>query len=144
MTSEEYALAYERGFNTVVRFFLSRGVSYDQAVESVQAAWVRGWERRHQLRQPDAVLPWIISIARNLRNTDLREREHAPVEEASTVTCQTVHLSAIDARRVLDRSKPGERTVLEARYVQGFTVREIAEAEGISKVAVRLRTPKRR
>ncbi len=45
MTREEYGAAYKKGYNLTVRFLVSRGLSYDSAQETAQAAWVKGWER---------------------------------------------------------------------------------------------------
>jgi RNA polymerase sigma factor (sigma-70 family) len=139
MTSEEYADAYRRGFNLAVRFWVSRGVSYDDAVESVQAAWAKGWERRDQLRQPTSVLPWIISIAGNIRKTVLRQQQREVPGDDTRATTQPSGAASIDARKVLDGSKPLHRAVLEAHYMHGLTALEIAEAEGVSEGAIRLR-----
>lgn len=139
MTAEEYADAYKRGFNLAVRFWISRGVPYDDAVESVQAAWAKGWERRDQLRQTSSVLPWIISIAGNMRKTLLRQQQREVTTPELSATNPGASATAIDARRVLERSKPLHRAVLEAHYMQGLTATEIAEAEGVSEGAIRLR-----
>lgn len=139
MTSEEYAEAYRRGFNLAVRFWVSRGVSYDDAVESVQAAWAKGWERRDQLRQPASVLPWIISIAGNMRKTLLRQQQKEVLRNDPQAATNTSNAAAIDAQRVLQESKPLHRAVLEAHYMHGLTAQEIAEAEGVSEGAIRLR-----
>jgi RNA polymerase sigma factor (sigma-70 family) len=139
MTSEDYAEAYRRGFNLAVRFWVSRGVSYDDAVESVQAAWAKGWERRDQLRQPASVLPWIISIAGNMRKTLIRQQQKEVLKDDPQATTTSSEAAAIDARKVLEQSKPLHRAVLEAHYMHGFTAQEIAEAEGVSEGAIRLR-----
>lgn len=139
MTSEEYAEAYRRGFNLAVRFWVSRGVSYDDAVESVQAAWAKGWERRDQLRQPASVLPWIISIAGNMQKTLLRQQQKEVLRNDPQAATNTSNAAAIDAQRVLQESKPLHRAVLEAHYMHGLTAQEIAEAEGVSEGAIRLR-----
>ena len=139
MTSEEYAEAYRHGFNLAVRFWMSRGVSYDDAVESVQAAWAKGWERRNQLRQPASVLPWIISIAGNIRKTSLRHQQKEVPGNGPHASSSNSDAAFIDAWRVLDKSKPLHRAVLEAHYVHGLTALEIARAEGVSEGAIRLR-----
>ena len=63
MTREQYGQAYQKGFNLTVRFLVSRGFAYDSAQETAQAAWVKGWERLSQLRDPSMVLTWMNSIA---------------------------------------------------------------------------------
>jgi RNA polymerase sigma factor (sigma-70 family) len=139
MTSEEYAAAYERSFDTAVRFFLSRRVSRDDAVECVQAAWAKGWERRDQLREPSLVLPWIISIARNLRNSVLRRELRLTISPERLVGGTRHELTGIIAKELLERSRPADRTILEAYYIEGHTMEEIAQAVRISEGGVRLR-----
>jgi len=39
MTREQYGQAYQKGFNLTVRFLVSRGLAYDAAQETAQAAW---------------------------------------------------------------------------------------------------------
>src|SRR3954471_4069474 len=72
MTTEDYGKAYQRGFNLTVRFLVSRGLSYDSALDTAQAAWAKGWERREQLRDANLVLTWTNSIALDLHLTYLR------------------------------------------------------------------------
>ena len=40
MTREEYGQAYQKGLNLTVRVLVSRGLAYDAAQETAQAAWV--------------------------------------------------------------------------------------------------------
>lgn len=144
MTAEDYTRGYTCRFDVIVRFFLSRGVPYDEAVECVQAAWAKGWERREQLRDSTRVMPWIISIARNLRNTSLKEhlRESAAFAELSR--SEEHGRMEPDAQRILERCEPSFRAILEAHYVQGLTAREIAAAEHISNAAAHARLTRAR
>jgi DNA-directed RNA polymerase specialized sigma24 family protein len=72
MTREQYGQAYQKGFNLTVRFLVSRGLAYDSAQETAQAAWVKGWERLAQLRDPSMVLTWMNSIALNIHRSYIR------------------------------------------------------------------------
>src|ERR1700683_5751674 len=72
MTREEYGAAYKKGYNLTVRFLVSRGLSYDSAQETAQAAWVKGWERLGQLRDQNMVLTWMNSIALNIHRSCMR------------------------------------------------------------------------
>ena len=72
MTTEEYGNAYQRGYNLTVRFLVSRGLTYDSAQETAQAAWVKGWERLGQLRDSKMVLTWMNSIALNIHRSFMR------------------------------------------------------------------------
>jgi DNA-directed RNA polymerase specialized sigma24 family protein len=72
MTRDEFGSAYEKGYNLTVRFLVSRGLSYDSAQETAQAAWVRGWEKLGQLRDSRLVLTWMNTIALNIHRSCLR------------------------------------------------------------------------
>jgi len=138
MTREEYGAAYKKGYNLTVRFLVSRGLSYDSAQETAQAAWVKGWERLGQLRDSNMVLTWMNSIALNIHRSCMRrEPFFQPVPELSTPP--KVNLAAIDVRRILKTCKKNDRLVLERHYLEGYKVQEIASAHGWTETAVRIR-----
>ncbi len=138
MTREEYGLAYNKGYNLTVRFLVSRGLSYDTAQETAQAAWVKGWERLEQLRDPNMVLTWMNSIALNIHRSCIRREPFLQVlPEISTPP--KVNLAAIDVRRILKTCKKNDRLVLQRHYLEGYKVQEIAHANGWTETAVRIR-----
>jgi RNA polymerase sigma-70 factor, ECF subfamily len=138
MTNEEYGKAYQRGFNLTVRFLVSRGLSYDAALDTAQAAWTKGWERREQLRDPNLVLTWTNSIALNIHRTYLRREPQTQILPELQVPPR-MNVAAIDVRRILSDCKPNDRIVLEGHYIQGYKVQEIAQQHGWSETAVRIR-----
>jgi RNA polymerase sigma-70 factor (ECF subfamily) len=139
MTEDYFGKAYQKGFNMTVRFLLSRGLSYEGALDTAQAAWTKGWERRDQLRQPALVLTWTNSIALNIYRSMLRrERQHEGLlqpEEPIT----NLNVAAIDVERILQECRPSDRIVLEGHYLDGYRVREIAQLQGCSETAIRIR-----
>lgn len=72
MTTDEYGSAYKNGYVLTARLLVGRGLSWDGARETAQAAWVRGWEKRSQLRDVNMVVTWINTIALNIYRSDLR------------------------------------------------------------------------
>jgi RNA polymerase sigma factor (sigma-70 family) len=138
MTNEEYGRAYQKGFNLTVRFLVSRGLSYDSALDTAQAAWAKGWERREQLRDPSLVLTWTNSIALNIHRTYLR-REPQTQTLPDLQAPPRMNVAAIDVKRILSSCKPNDRAVLEGHYIEGFKVQEIAQQYGWSETAVRIR-----
>lgn len=138
MTTEEYGRAYQKGFNLTVRFLVSRGLSYDSALDTAQAAWAKGWERREQLRDPRLVLTWTNSIALNIHRTYLR-REPQTQTLPDLPEPARMNVAAIDVKRILNACKPNDRAVLEGHYIEGFKVQEIARKHGWSETAVRIR-----
>jgi len=138
MTCEEYGNAYKKGYNLTVRFLVSRGLSYDGAQETAQAAWAKGWERLSQLRDSKMVLTWMNSIALNIHRSCIRREPFLQtLPELSTPA--KVNLAAIDVRRILQTCKKNDRLVLQRHYLEGYKVREIASAHGWTETAVRIR-----
>ncbi len=138
MTREEYGSAYQRGFNLTVRFLVSRGLSYDSAQETAQAAWAKGWERLGQLRDSNMVLTWMNSIALNIHRSYIR-REPLLQTLPELSTAPKINLAAIDVRRILKCCKHNDRMVLQRHYLEGYKVQEIAQQQGWTETAVRIR-----
>jgi RNA polymerase sigma-70 factor (ECF subfamily) len=138
MTQSEYGTAYQDGCNRTVRFLLSRGLSEDAARETAQAAWVRGWERRAQIRDEQKTLTWVNSIALNLYRSQLRrEQKREPMREISAPP--RVSLDAIDACLMLDRCRRSDRDLMAGRYLFGYEIHELARDQGCTETAVRVR-----
>lgn len=137
MTDYAYGEAYRAGFDRTVRFLLSRGAASDGAVEAAQAAWVRGWERLHQLRDEKMLLTWVNTIALNLyRGVWRKERMIVPLHERHSEF--EIDLSPIDLRMVLELCHRRERALLELQ-VEGITAEEVANQRGVSQTAIRIR-----
>jgi DNA-directed RNA polymerase specialized sigma24 family protein len=138
MTRDGYGRAYQKGFDLTVRFLLSRGIQRDAATEVAQAAWVRGWEHRGQLRNESFVVTWVNTIALNVYRSSLRSqalnRELPEIQDRAVA----INLAAIDAGRVLNSCRPRDRMLLE-QYMNGFTMAEIASQENVTETAVRIR-----
>jgi RNA polymerase sigma-70 factor (ECF subfamily) len=121
-----------------VRFLVSRGLAYDTAQETAQAAWVKGWERLGQLRDPSLALTWMNSIALNIHRGHIRREPLLQTLPELSVRPR-INLAAIDVRRILERCKDHERMVLRWYYLEGCSVQEIARQQGWTQTAVRIR-----
>jgi DNA-directed RNA polymerase specialized sigma24 family protein len=142
MTRENYGEAYQQGFEKTVRFLLSRGASWERARETAQAAWVRGWERLQQLRDDEMVGTWVNTIALNayrglLRNEHAR-RTQPELATGSGIKVAEIDLAAIDMARILRICRPCDRVLLE-QQIHGRTAEEIAQEQGVTQTAVRIR-----
>jgi RNA polymerase sigma factor (sigma-70 family) len=139
ISKEAFAEAYLRGYRSTVKFLLSKGASLDQAEETAQTAWVRGWEARGQLQLENRVLPWVNSIAyHRLCNTHRhtsRLIELPELADESTGDAPT----CVDADRLLNRCSPLDRHLMVQRYFEGMDMKEIAARQGLSEIAVRVR-----
>ena len=81
MTREEYGDIYQTGRERTIRFLLSRGAAPGLAPDIAQSAWLRGWERLSQLRDPQMIVTWINSIALNQYRRVIRtERLHQELQ----------------------------------------------------------------
>ena len=137
MERADYAAAYETGYIATRRFLLSRGAALEEADEIAQAAWVRGWEYREQLRDPSLVGYWVNSIARNLFRASFRL---APTQTLDGVDpSYRMNLDGgIELHRLLDRCPQRDRQLLE-KSLDGYSAGEIARSEGISSTGIRVR-----
>jgi DNA-directed RNA polymerase specialized sigma24 family protein len=142
MTPELYGESYRAGFEGTIRFLRSRGApSRDSAEEAAQAAWARGWERRHQLRDDHLVVSWVNMIALNVFRGGLRRcgpdaSNHEELPELAGPG--EANLAAIDAAKVLQLCRPRERALFE-QQMNGLTTEEIARDQGVTRTAIRIR-----
>lgn len=141
MEQELYAADYENGLHSTIRLLLSKGLLIEEAEELAQAAWVRGWEAKHQLKQSERVIPWVNSIAMNaMYNQKRRYKRLDQLDDSRADMAPPVPISAkIDAARLLDRCSPLDRSLILHRYAGGYVMEEIAKIHGISAVATRVR-----
>jgi len=138
MTREEYGAAYEHGCARTVRFLLARGAASALVPDIAQSAWLTGWEKLDQLREPRLILPWVNSIALNHYRRVIRiECLHQEIQESDHGTT-TLNLAAIDVNRMLGSCRPADRHLLEAQ-MKGVTPRELARQEGLKSSTVRIR-----
>lgn len=137
MEKNEYANAFENGFAATRRFLLSRGAKLEEADEIAQAAWVRGWEYRDQLRDPSLVGYWVNSIARNLFRARFRQAPMASLEHIEPAYHMGLE-KTIELNRMLERCSDRDRALLE-KSLDGYSAEEIAKNEGISSTGIRVR-----
>lgn len=139
MTPESFADAYVKGYRLTVRFLLSKGATLDQAEETAQTAWVRGWEARSQLQLENRVLPWVNSIAYhrlcNVHRGSVKNVELTEIADARPVSAA----DRVDATILLNRCSPLDRSLMVQRYIEGMDMKEIAARQGLSEIAVRVR-----
>lgn len=137
MQRSTYAEAFQNGFGATRRFLISRGAALEDAEEIAQAAWVRGWEYREQLRDPGLVGFWVNSIARNLFRARFRAGIPVPLELAKEPS-YGFDTDTIDLRTMLSRCSHRDRALFE-RTLEGYSAEEIARGAGISSTGIRVR-----
>ena len=117
----------------------------DAAQDAVQAAWPVAWRKLGSLRDPDALRPWLMSVAANQARQAMRKDRRHPVVEievadiGSTAGDPSHRAAAVDLAAALHRLPPDDRAILALRHVAGFDSNEIGTALGMSPSSVRSR-----
>ena len=137
MTRDDYGKAYLHGFELTVRFLLSRGIRQESALEFAQSGWVRGWEKKSQLRNEKLVATWVNSIALNHYRRWLRQQ---PGHQSLTDLPGGAepNTAVIDMNRLLASMPEKERVLLERR-MEGASISELAKDNNVTGTAIRLR-----
>ena len=115
----------------------------DLAADVAQATWVAAWQHRGDLRDPDRVRGWLLTIAANQARSALRRRRLRrwlplpPTTDAKSEPPRTdEHLDLMAAFR---RLSARDRQILTSRYGFGQTSAEIGPQVGLSDSGVRVR-----
>ena len=135
LAAEEFNKQFSKGgFRRTVNVLRGYGANQDLSEETAQAAWVRGWERLGQLKDPALLGQWINRIAINLVRDEIKKNRRltamlpaGPGPEA----LPAVSVSAIDFHIALERCSPDRRILIEA-VLTGHTTTEIAASLNIS------------
>jgi RNA polymerase sigma factor (sigma-70 family) len=138
MTREAYGDAYQKHFEDMVRSFMRGGVPRAAAEEAVQSGWATGWERLHQLRDPELLIWWIKRIVANKVRDGLRSRQRVrPLEPEDTIAVPSaVNLAAIDVERILLLCDARQRLMFSRVYLQECERSLVAQEMRISRQAV--------
>ena len=134
----------------VYRFLLRLCGDQETASELTQETLAIGWQRRHQLRKPSSLRPWLLRIAHNTFCQHMRllkrQREQGLEtlygDEFSSTTSSPSQLSdALELGKQIWKSMddlpPRQNQVLHLRVIEQLTMREIADVLSISERAVR-------
>jgi RNA polymerase sigma factor (sigma-70 family) len=115
----------------------------DIAEEAEQVAWAVASRRLKDLRDPERLRPWLMSIAANQARQMARSQRRRTVREL-TVTDgarprDTDHAALIDLADALGRLDPKDRAIVGLRFIGGFESAEIGSALGMTAAGVRVR-----
>jgi len=136
MRREEYGEAFESGYGATRRFLLAHGAPIEDAEEIAQAAWVRGWEYREQLRDAKMVNFWVNSIARNLFRARFRGPVRVPIDGLNP--SYTMDMGTLELHRMIERCPRRDRDLLK-QTLEGYSAEEISRDAGITPTGIRVR-----
>jgi RNA polymerase sigma factor (sigma-70 family) len=115
----------------------------DVAEEAEQAAWAVAYRRLNDLRDPDRLRPWLMSIAANQARQIARSRRRRTVRELAVgdqgLPPNVDHAAMIDLAAAVGRLDPKDRAIVGLRFIGGFESAEIGRAVGMTSSAVRVR-----
>jgi RNA polymerase sigma factor (sigma-70 family) len=115
----------------------------DIAEEAEQSAWGVAYRRLKDLRDPDRLRPWLMSIAANEARQIARSRRRRTVRELSVTDSARPHATddaaMIDLANAIGRLDPRDRAIVGLRFVGGFESAEIGRGMGMTASAVRVR-----
>ena len=113
------------------------------AEEAEQSAWAVAYRRLKDLRDPDRLRPWLMSVAANEARQIARSRRRRTVREIfvadPTRPRDIDHAAMIDLADALRRLDPKDRAIVGLRFIGGFESEEIGRAMGMTAVGVRVR-----
>jgi RNA polymerase sigma factor (sigma-70 family) len=115
---------------------------YDLAQDVAQATWAAAWLHRHELREPDRVRSWLLTITANQARSALRRgrlRRWLPFASAEFSAAPMRREEHLDLIKALQRLPMRDRQILALRYGLGETSAEIGRQVGLSDSGVRVR-----
>ncbi len=137
-----YALTREMAFRTALRIVRCES----DADDMVQAAYLRAWEARDRLQQPERFQAWLARIVVNLSRTRCRRRGRFVEADAAPVPAVEprahVTLERAQSRRALDTAiatlSPRQNNVVALRLREDLSFKEIGARLGCTDVAARV------
>jgi RNA polymerase sigma-70 factor (ECF subfamily) len=109
----------------------------NDAEDVAQAAWLQGWQKLDQLRDPGMITSWVNSIAINYHRRGSRKQARY---QALPDLCGHVgiDLAPLDTAKILTLCCPADRILFE-HQLGGLTAQEIAKKHSVSETAIRIR-----
>jgi RNA polymerase sigma-70 factor (ECF subfamily) len=139
MTQEFFSNAYQKGVNLTTRLLLAKGLSVEEAEEFAQSAWVRGWEARHQLREPARLMTWVNTIAiHKMYSAKRHGRREEELQDTHFYDPPPV-TAKIDVEKLLHRCSPLDRSLIDKYYSTGLSMDEIGQIHGMTGAGIRVR-----
>lgn len=147
---ERAASAFFREFEVLVERTIGRILGFDDELgDATQEAFLRAIRSLDGLRDPQAMVDWLIQIAVRTATDYLRRRKRrrwlifvgaAPVEEPPAAGRDDGAREAVRATyRVLDRMRPEDRTVFALRFIEGMDIDALANAHDCSRSTIKRR-----
>jgi len=143
---EAYAVLVVRWQHLLYRLAVRMLGDTHMAEETVQRAFITGYEKLERLNRPEAFGSWVAGITRNLCRNVVRDRAKQPVSLDSLAEAGTLPTNPGDpgsataeliaaVRRLIPQLPEKHREILELRYTEGYSCRQVAELLDLSPSA---------
>jgi RNA polymerase sigma-70 factor (ECF subfamily) len=149
--SAEYAHLVRRHQDAIYRHLRGMGLDHDTALDIVQDAFVRAYDRLDDCRDRRHFRAWLFRIARNLCLDHVKNirRSTVPLStlpEADTIPDGRVADADLEftMRAALDRLPDSLREAFLLKHDAGYTYDEVAEITQASPSAVKMRVHRAR
>ena len=112
----------------------------DDALDAVQEALAKAWEKRARLHDLSQFKPWVMRILVNQCKDMLRRRKRIsfhPLDEE--LAAEEIPPAALPVWEAVETLPPGLRVLILLYYVDGFSIRDISETMGLPEGTVKSR-----
>ncbi|WP_279387446.1 RNA polymerase sigma factor [Rubrobacter taiwanensis] len=127
-----------------LRLALSLLRSQEDAEEAVQEALLRGWQHAETCRNPEAPIPWLLTITRRecMRLAQHRNREMKKIEKCGERSGSYYDLGhnvalSIDLEAAIAKLSQEDRELFHLCYVQQLRQTEIAKTASLPEGTVK-------
>lgn len=146
-----FGLIWDRHRDRVFGYLLREGNSPSDGEDLSAAAFLELWRKRHSLRFVDgSVLPWLIVTTLNVSRNAARSRRRyrrflsslpAPAESPDHAEQLAERHDArfLRLRAAIGAARPADASLLTMTALEGFSLREAAEALGLTESAAKMR-----
>jgi RNA polymerase sigma-70 factor, ECF subfamily len=119
---------------------------FEAAADLAQEAFVQGFLKLEQLRDPARFSAWLRRILVNVHRMQIRHKEVAvvPLEEDMQLSTSQVSEMESVVREALVRLREPERLALTLHYINGYSQAEIGDFLGVPAATVRARVMRAR
>jgi RNA polymerase sigma-70 factor (ECF subfamily) len=148
--AEGFAALVRRYQNALYRYGRGLGLDHDTALDLVQEAFIKAYERRDQCRDADRVQAWLFRVFRNTmldwaKNVRRTEMSILDVDEpAAADDFGERHALREALGTALAALPPILREAFLLRHDQGHSYEEVAEIAGTSLSAAKMRVARAR
>lgn len=146
-TLPDFKEIYDARFNNLVIFSIGMGVPYEQAKDIVQDSFIRLWEERNKIDNPNA---WLFTVVRNKsinwissssnnpsKKVELKDAALKPVDETAIEEAIEYFRKVEQAYKKIQQLSSRCKDIFVMSYIEHMKVKEIAQELNLSENTVK-------